>query len=69
MTACYNDDCAEPMPRLPLPGQGDQHAMWLYHCFGLNLRGVVVPYESIRERDLRFDRLFANILAHVSKLI
>lgn len=43
--------------------------MWLYHCFSLSLRdvetilaarGVIVSYESIRERGLRFGRLFAN---------
>ena len=53
------------------PAEVIQHAVWLYHCFSLNLRdvetilaarGVVVSYESIREWSLRFGRLFANTL-------
>jgi putative transposase len=53
------------------PAEIIQHAVWLYHCFGLSLRdvelilaarGVVVSYESIREWGLRFGRLFANSL-------
>jgi len=48
-----------------------EHAVWLYHCFSLSLRdvelilaarGIVVSYESIRERSLRFGRIFANAL-------
>jgi putative transposase len=48
-----------------------QHAVWLYHCFSLSLRGVelilaargvVVSYETIREWGLRFGRIFANTL-------
>ena len=53
------------------PAEVIQHAVRLYHCFGLSLRdvetnlaarGVVVSYESIRGWDLRFGRLFANTL-------
>ena len=53
------------------PAEVIQHAVWLYHCFSLSLRGgelilavrgVVVSYESIREWGLRFGRLFANTL-------
>ena len=48
-----------------------QHAVWLYHCFSLNLRdvetilaarGVMVSYESIREWGQRFTWQFANEL-------
>lgn len=48
-----------------------EHAIWLHHCFNLNLRdvetilaahGVVVSYESIREWGLRFGRLVAKML-------
>ncbi len=44
-------------------------AVWLYPCFSLSrrdvetilaARGIVVSDESIRERDLRFGRLFAT---------
>jgi len=53
------------------PAEIIEHAVWLYHCFSLSLRdvetilaarGVVVSYESIREWDLRFGRLYANTL-------
>jgi hypothetical protein len=53
------------------PAEIIEHAVWLYHCFSLNLRevelvpaarGVVVSYESVREWGLRFGRLFANPL-------
>jgi putative transposase len=53
------------------PAEVIQHAVWLYHCFGLSLRdvetilaarGVVVSYESTRGWGLRFGRLFANTL-------
>ncbi len=53
------------------PAEVIEHAVWLYHCFSLSLRdvelilaarGVVVSYESIRDWDLRFGRLFANTL-------
>ena len=51
------------------PAEVIQHAVWLYHCFSLSLRGVetilaargvVVSYESIREWGLRFGRQFAD---------
>ena len=50
-----------------------EHAVWLYHCFSLSLRdvelilaerGIVVSYESIRERGVRFGRVFATALRH-----
>jgi putative transposase len=53
------------------PAEVIQHAVWLYHCFSLSLRdvelilaerGIVVSYESIRERGLRFGRTFATTL-------
>ena len=53
------------------PAEIIEHAVWLYHCFSLNLRdvetilavrGIVVSYESIRDWGLRFGRLFANAL-------
>ena len=53
------------------PPEDIQHAVWLYHCFSLNLRkvelilaarGIVVSYESIREWGLRFGRTFATML-------
>jgi len=53
------------------PAEVIQHAVGLYHCFSLSLRdvemilaarGVVVSYETIRARGLRFGRLFANTL-------
>jgi len=53
------------------PAEVIQHAVWLYHCSSLSLRdvelilaarGVVVSYETVREWDLRFGRLFANEL-------
>ena len=53
------------------PGEGIEHAVWLYHCFSLSLRdvelilaahGIVVSYESIREWDLRFGQILANML-------
>lgn len=48
-----------------------EHAVWLYHCFSLSRRNVetilaahviLVSYEHIRERGLRFGRLFATAL-------
>ncbi len=53
------------------PAEVIEHAVWLYYPFSLSLRdieailaarGIVVSYESIRERGLRFGRLFANTL-------
>ena len=53
------------------PAEVIEHAVWLYHCFSLSLRGietilaargVVVSYESIRAWGLRFGRQFANTL-------
>ena len=63
-------DSLSAMAHVPNPYRGFrypveviQHAVWLYHCFSLSLRGVetilaacgvVVSYESIREWGLRF---------------
>jgi hypothetical protein len=53
------------------PAEIIEQAIWLYHCFSLSLRdvelilaarGVVVSYESIRDRGIRFGRLFAEKL-------
>ena len=53
------------------PAEVIEHAVWLYHCFSLSLRdvetilaarGIVVPYESIRDWGLRFGQMFANTL-------
>jgi len=53
------------------PGEIIQHAVWLYHCFGLSLRdverilaerGIIVSYENIREWSVRFGRMFASSL-------
>jgi putative transposase len=59
------------MPRLPLPAEIINQAVWLYHCFSLSLRevelilaarGIVVSYETIREWSLRFGRAYARSL-------
>ncbi len=66
MTASPN-----PYRSFRFPAEIIEHAVWLYHPFSLSLRdvelilaarGVVVSYESIRTRSLRFGRLFANAL-------
>ena len=53
------------------PAELFEHAVSLHHCFSLSLhdvkimlmaRGVVVSSDGIRERGLRFSRLFANTL-------
>jgi putative transposase len=53
------------------PAEVIKHAVWLYHLFRLYLRyvelilavrEVVVSDETVRERGLRFGRLFANEL-------
>ena len=53
------------------PAEVIEHAVWLHHRFSLSLRdvetilaarGVAVSCESIRERGLRFGRLFASTL-------
>jgi putative transposase len=65
----WHDDVAQPLPRFSLPAEVIEHAVWLYHCFGLSLPdvetilaawGIVVSHESIHDWDLRFGRLFAN---------
>jgi len=66
MTTSLNPYCG-----FRFPAEVIEHAVWLYHCFSLSLRdvetilaarGVAVSYENIRERGLRFGRLFANTL-------
>ena len=53
------------------PAEIISHAVWLYQCFSLSLRGVktilaqlgiLVSYKSIRAWGLRFGRAFANTL-------
>ena len=53
------------------PAEIIEHVVWLYHSFSLSLRdveailaarGIVVPYESIRDWSLRFGHMFANAL-------
>ena len=62
---------SSPYRGVRYPAEVIQHAVWPYHCFSLSLRdvetilvarGIVVSYESIRERGLCFGRLFANEL-------
>ena len=61
----------DPYRGFRFPAEIISHAVWLYHCFSLNLRevetilaqrGIVVSYESIRAWGLRFGRAFANAL-------
>ena len=58
-----------PCGSFRFPAEVIEHAVWLCHCFSLSLRdvetilaarGVVVSYETIPERGLRFGRLFAD---------
>ena len=53
------------------PAEVTEHAVWPYHCFSPSLLsvettlaacGIVVGHEGIRDRSLRFGRLFANAL-------
>src|SRR5215467_1642195 len=62
---------SNPYRGFRFPREVIEHAVWLYHCFSLSLRdvelilaarGIVVSYESIRERGQRFGRIFANAL-------
>lgn len=66
MAACPDADSAESLPRLR--SRSDPARGVLDHCFSLSLRDVelilvrdiVVSYETVRERGLRFDQLFAS---------
>jgi putative transposase len=62
---------SSPFRGFRYPAEVIQHAVWLYHCFSLSLRdvelimvarGIVASYETIRDRRLRFGRMFANEL-------
>jgi putative transposase len=53
------------------PAEIINQAVWLYHCFSLSLRevvlilaarGIVVSYETIRAWSLRFGRTYAKAL-------
>lgn len=61
----------DPYRGFRFPAEIISDAVWLYHCFSLNLRevelilaarGIEVSYETIREWALRFGRDFANTL-------
>ena len=59
----------DPYPGIRCPAEVIGHAVWLHHCFSLHgvetipaAYGVVVSYGSIRDRSLRFARLFADTL-------
>lgn len=59
----------DPHYRHRFPAELISHAVWLYHVFSLSLRdvelilaerGVIISYETIRRRCLKFGASFAN---------
>jgi putative transposase len=61
----------DPHYRHRFPAELISHAIWLYHIFSqsfrdvellLSERGIIVSYESIRRRCLKFGASFANNL-------
>jgi len=36
----WHQDGGQPSPWLPFPATVSNHAVWLHHCFSLNLRDV-----------------------------
>jgi putative transposase len=59
----------DPHYRHPFPAELISHAVWLCHIFSLSFRdvelllgerGVIVSYESVRQRCLKFGASFAD---------